>query len=125
MADDNIELMLRHWLETLSLRLDKMSDQLECLRDQKIVVQTLQEKTSTLQNKTDEIWNKVHELEIDMKRRAEVNKTITTPIIQKIIWALICTIFFANAGYLVKNINVKSQKEFAAMLKKDVNKQLI
>ena len=33
MSDDNIDLMLRHWMENVSQRLDKMSDTLECLRD--------------------------------------------------------------------------------------------
>ena len=51
-----------------------------------------------------------------MKRRAEVNKTITTPLIQKAIWAVIATVFLANAVILFKNINTESKKELVDML---------
>lgn len=116
MADDNIELMLRHWMENVSQRLDKMSDTLECLRDQKIVVTNLQEKVKNLETLSESLRVKVQELQIDMKRRAEVNKTITTPLIQKAIWAVIGTVFLANAGILFKNINTESKKELVDML---------
>lgn len=117
MDKDNIELMLRHWMENVSQRLDKMSDTLECLRDQKIVVINLQEKVKHLESVTEEMRTKVQELQIESKRRAELNKTITTPIVQKVIWALIATLFFANAGMLFKSINIKSEQEMASMLK--------
>jgi hypothetical protein len=116
MSDDNIDLMLRHWMENVSQRLDKMSDTLECLRDQKIVVINLQEKVKNLETLSESLRVKVQELQIDMKRRAEVNKTITTPLIQKAIWAVIGTVFLANAGILFKNINTESKKELVDML---------
>jgi hypothetical protein len=116
MSDDNIDLMLRHWMENVSQRLDKMSDTLECLRDQKIVVINLQEKVKNLETLSENLRVKVQELQIDMKRRAEVNKTITTPLIQKAIWAVIGTVFLANAGILFKNINTESKKELVDML---------
>jgi hypothetical protein len=113
----NIEVMLKHFMDTVGSRLDRMTDTLESLRDQKIVVEGLKDKVSSLEVTCLDLRDKVHTLEIESKRREEVSKSITNPIIQKAIWAAICAMFIVFAGYSVKGINIRSSEEMVELMK--------
>lgn len=92
----NIEITLKHFVDQLekynsaiNTRLDKISDLIDDLRSHKTLVIQLEKRVDMMEERYMSMSEKIQKLDYDNVRRQEITKSITNPLIQKVLWVVI------------------------------------
>lgn len=121
-GDDNvnIETILKHLIDPINSRLDKLNENFEKLQSHQILVPQLLERMSILESDLPKIKEEVQKLIYESEKREDVKKTITNPLIMRTVWSLmgiagcfICMVI----GFSYKTIDEKSQAEMVRLMK--------
>jgi len=114
-STSSLELMLKHYIDSINKRLDKLTDSLDDLKMHKSLLVQLEKRMDATEERYIDLNQKIQKLLFEQDRRDDISKSITNPIIQRTIWVLICG-FCIGGGMFWKSIDTQSTKDLVRLM---------
>jgi hypothetical protein len=114
-STSSLELMLKHYIDSINKRLDKLTDSLDDLKMHKSLLVQLEKRMDVTEERYIDLNQKIQKLLFEQDRRDDISKSITNPIIQCTIWVLICG-FCIGGGMFWKSIDNQSTKDLVKLM---------
>ncbi|MHC4315875.1 MAG: hypothetical protein ACYSW3_25820 [Planctomycetota bacterium] len=114
-STSSLELMLKHYIDSINKRLDKLTDSLDDLKMHKSLLVQLEKRMDVTEERYIDLNQKIQKLLFEQDRRDDISKSITNPIIQRTIWVLICG-FCIGGGMFWKSIDNQSTKDLVKLM---------
>jgi len=121
-GDDNvnIETILKHLIDPINHRLDKLNENFEKLQSHQILVPQLLERVKTIENDQEKIKEELNKLVYENEKREDIKKTITNPLIMRTLWSsmgIVACCLCVGVGFSYKTIDAKSKQEMQKLIK--------